>query len=74
MIVKMILGLLIWLQNFTMNRHHAEKEMTEALCESKLNRSWRGLCEDACTKQYSCMRSGRGVAQSSLEIKVFHGA
>ena len=39
MIVGMMLGLLISLQGFTMNRHHAKREMTEALPESKLNRS-----------------------------------
>lgn len=39
MIVDMMLGLLISLQSFTMNRHHAEREMTEALHESKLNGS-----------------------------------
>lgn len=38
-IVDMMLGWLILLQSFTINRYHAEREMTEALRESKLNRS-----------------------------------
>lgn len=38
-IVDMMLGWLILLQSFTINRYYAEREMTEALHESKLNRS-----------------------------------
>lgn len=35
-LVDMMLGLLISLQSFTMNRHHAEREMTSP-AKSKLN-------------------------------------
>lgn len=74
MIVDVMLGLLLSLKSFMMNRHHAGREMPEALHESKLNRPQRGLCGDACTKLHSCTLRGRGLAQSSLEMKLFHGA
>lgn len=37
-IVDTMLGLLLSFQSFTMNRHHAGREVTEALHESELNR------------------------------------
>lgn len=37
-IVDMMLGLLLSFQSFTMNRHHAGREMSEVLHESKTNR------------------------------------
>lgn len=37
-VVDVMLGLLLSFQTFTVNRHHAGREVTEALHESKLNR------------------------------------
>lgn len=68
MIVGTVLGLLVLLQSSKMNRHRSE---TEKLCVHLRAGHRQGSVRMPAASS-SRMLSRRGLAQSSLEMKVFH--